>query len=229
MNGDSGLAVFIDFDDTLTTNNVAQAVLKRLVPEALAAHSHDYRAGKITFREYQERSFDAANVPTDELRSSAVELAILRQGIKEFVAIAEAGSVPVTVLSAGLDIYIQPVLQKHNLTGLPVISGSASRPESETGPFRYDYPFGSTSTNGCAGDWATCKCKALEQVPLGTKTVFVGDGSTSDVCAAGKADYVFARDRLLRQAEEKSISVTSFEDFTPITEFVENFSTVTKA
>lgn len=223
------IAVFMDFDDTLSTGNVAQMLLKHFAPEEFARCSARYRAGEITFREYQELSFDAVRAPVSELQKAAADRAQIRAGMTALIDAVSAIGDPVTVLSAGLDIYIQPVLQQHGLSNLDVICGSARRDRSDSGPFRYDYPFGSMQDSGCKGDWATCKCKALEQAGSNTKTVFVGDGSTSDACAAEKADHVFARDRLLRICNEKRVPATPFEDFTPVTEFINSLAVSTKA
>ncbi len=228
MTKDSRVAVFLDFDDTLTTENIAQLLLRSLAPQEFDRFSREYRAGKITFRDYQEFSFNAVNASLEEIKRLAADQAELRPGITELITAVEESDGTITVLSAGLDIYIEPVRQKHGFDSLNVICGTASRVNSDTGPFRYDYPFGSTAVNGCRGDWATCKCKALEQVESGTTKVFVGDGSTSDACVAEKADYVFARDRLLRICNELEIKATRFEDFAPVTEFVNSLTTSQK-
>ena len=210
----------MDFDDTLSTGNVAQMLLMRYAPEEFSSCSARYRADEISFREYQEQSFDAVPVSITEMQQTAANETEIRAGIEELLRVVDETNATLTVLSAGLDIYIRPVLERFGLSSVDLICGSATREPSRDGQFRYDYPFGSTESNGCKGDWATCKCKALEQVSGGTTTVFVGDGSTSDACAAEKADHVFARDRLLRICKEKRIPATPFEDFIPVTELL---------
>ncbi len=227
------IAVFADFDDTLTTQNVARFLLKRFAPEALDRYSGLYRAGEITFREYQELSFNAVRLPVTHMQDAAAEEIELRSGINELLAAVEEVGGTFTIASAGLRFYIEPVLKRHGLEEIDVVCGTATRGESDSEPFRYDYPFGETGDDSneerCRGDWATCKCKALEQAGEDAVTVFVGDGSTSDACVAPKADFVFARDRLLRICNEQGIAATPFEDFTPVTEFVTKLSAASKA
>ena len=225
MSSQARIAVFADFDDTLTTQNVAHFLLKRFAPEALKTYSSQYRAGEITFREYQERSFDAVIATVPEMQEAVSSEIELRQGIESMLDAIERAGGTFTITSAGLNFYIDPVLKRHGLEKLSVVSASATRSDSEGGPFSYDYPFDNTGEGPCQGDWATCKCKALKQAGDPTVNVFVGDGSTSDACAAGKADFVFARDRLLRICRETGIAATPFEDFTPVTEFVAKLST----
>ncbi len=229
MSGESRIAVFADFDDTLTTRNVAHFLLRRFAPEALERFSKQYRAGEITFREYQERCFDAVTAPVEELQEAAAENIELRPGLSELLEAVDSAGGTFTVASAGLDIYIEPVLRRHGLQHLGVVCGTATRHDSERANFGYDYPFGDAGEEPCRGDWATCKCKALTLAGDGATTVFVGDGSTSDACAAPKADHVFARDRLLRICNENGVTATPFEDFSPVTELVKQLSTEPQA
>lgn len=225
MSPQTRIAVFADFDDTLTTQNVAHLLLKRFAPQALAKYSSQYRAGEITFREYQEMAFNAVEVTVGEMQELAADEVELRSGLRELLEAVDAAGGKFTVASAGLHLYIDPVLERHELEQLSVVCGSAVRSGSESGEFRYDYPFTDATDQPCRGDWATCKCKALEQAGEDAVKVFVGDGSTSDACVAEKADYVFARDRLLRICEAAGIEVTPFEDFAPVTDLVVRLST----
>ncbi|MDA1296687.1 MAG: HAD-IB family phosphatase [Chloroflexi bacterium] len=229
------IAVFTDFDDTLTTQNVAQFLLRRFAPEAFAENSTRYRNGDITFREYQERSFNAVTSPVSEMQAAAADEIEMREGIPELAdAVAAAGGT-FTVASAGLRFYIDPVLRRHGLGHLPVVCGTASRDDVSfshgagrdagpgNGPFRYDYPFSAADgADGkpCRGDWATCKCKALGQAGDGVTTIFVGDGGTSDASVAPRADHVFARDRLLNICQEIGVDAAPFEDLRPVAAFV---------
>jgi 2-hydroxy-3-keto-5-methylthiopentenyl-1-phosphate phosphatase len=230
------VAVFADFDDTLTMVNVAQHLLRRFAPEALAKNSALFRNGEITFREYQERAFDAVTVPVTEMQAIVADEISLRDGAVELVdAVAEVNGT-FTVASAGLRLYIEPVLQRHGLGHVEIVCGTAIRNETSDGPisesFRYDYPFVNDSRSkveSCEGDWATCKCKALEQAGQGVTTIFVGDGSTSDACVAPKADHVFARDRLLDICNAEGINATPFENLHTVSDFVKSLADSTTA
>ena len=56
------------------------------------------------------------------------------------------------------------------------------------------------------------------------QTVFVGDGPRGDACAAARADFVFARGRLLRYCRQNNIPATPFENLDPVVEFVKTHS-----
>ena len=211
------LAVFLDFDDTVTVQNVAHSLFKRFIPEPAAKYTAMYRSGEITFREYQEKSFNAIDVPLELIQEAAALETTLRPGFDLLVRRLQQSGSPVTIVSAGLDLYIRPVLERAGFGALTLVCASATQNGTSGDRFRYDYSAGSGT---CSGDWATCKCAALESAERGAATVFVGDGSTSDVCAARKADYVFARERLLKHCRENGTTATPFEDFFTIAEFV---------
>ena len=63
------VAVFVDFDDTATTQNAAHYLLNRFAPEESKRLRSVYLAGKITFREYQEEAFNAVTKTTEEMRA----------------------------------------------------------------------------------------------------------------------------------------------------------------
>lgn len=210
-------AVFLDFDDTVTVRNAAHYVLNRFAPDALKRFRTMYLDGEIGFREYQERAFDAIQEPLSDIQNAVAEGIEIRPGLPELVDSVSACDGSITVVSAGLDIYIEPVLQRHGLGDARIACASAVRDGADTGAFRYDYSFGGEP---CAGDWATCKCRVIKLAPAEAVTVFAGDSETSDSCAAPNADHVFARDRLLTFCEANGIAATPFEDFYPVAEFV---------
>jgi 2-hydroxy-3-keto-5-methylthiopentenyl-1-phosphate phosphatase len=224
----TGIAVFADFDDTLTVQNAAHFLLERFAPEAMKKYSGMYRSGEITFREYQERSFDAVTTSVEEMQSVVAAEIQLRDGLRELLdAVSKAGG-SFTVVSAGLSFYIEPVLEANGMKALPVICGTAVKNAAEGASFRYDYPFKNAQNEPCLGQWATCKCRAIAEAGSGVTTVFVGDGNTSDACVAPKADFVFARDRLLRICVDSGIDAAPFEDFYPVAEFVRNFAATSR-
>lgn len=210
-------AVFLDFDDTVTVRNAAHLVLNKFAPDALKRFRGMYLDGEIGFREYQERAFDAIQEPLSDIQAAVAEGIEVRPGLRELVDAVRESDGSITVVSAGLDIYIEPVLKRHGLNDMQIACASAVRDGADTGAFRYDYSFGGQP---CDGDWATCKCRVIKLAPSGVVTVFAGDSETSDSCAAPNADHVFARDRLLTFCEANGITATPFEDFYPVAAFV---------
>jgi 2-hydroxy-3-keto-5-methylthiopentenyl-1-phosphate phosphatase len=137
------------------------------------------------------------------------------------VAAAGRSGAAFTVVSAGLDFYIRALLSREGHGKIPVIAVEArQKGGSDGGRIRYDYPAGQ---GRCAGDWAICKCRAVEAAKrCGRTVIFAGDGTRSDACAAAKADVVFARAKLLEHCRAEGIPVRPFEaDLYPLAEFLE--------
>ncbi|MCZ6539590.1 MAG: MtnX-like HAD-IB family phosphatase [Chloroflexi bacterium] len=217
--------IVCDFDDTLTTTNVARDLLRDFAPhDRLVEIRERYVSGEISFRLYQEQAFDLVGQTVARLSERAIANASIRPLAREtFEAVWNAGGT-VAIASAGLDIYIEPVLQKAGFDRADIYSGKVVSDPTEGPPFRYDYP---SAENTCKGDWVTCKCEVIRRLKRDDgerEVIFVGDGKLSDTCAAtNTADTVFATGQLLDFCVENGMEVTRFdEDFGPVLKYVTN-------
>jgi HAD superfamily phosphoserine phosphatase-like hydrolase len=219
--------VVFDFDGTLATTFVGGEMFRGHTPEEMfAVASKRYRAGDTSLREYQEEVFDLVDETTAEMSKRAVDTSTIRQFGNEICErVWEAGG-KVAVASAGLDFYIRPVLDSVGLDRIELHSGKVVSDPTNRPPFRYDYP---SFKNSCKGDWVTCKCEVInllknenEEEDGDIEVIFVGDGSTSDSCAAtNAADIVFATGRLLDYCRKNGIAATEFgDDLSPVLDYV---------
>lgn len=206
------LLVVCDFDDSAADCNAAQLLLTQFAgPEAESVQA-SYRSGSLPFREYQEEMFKTVIASVDELSTYARDNVNLRPGFAEAVEATRAAGGEFIVASAGIDFYIEPVLEAHGLADVPVLSvtGAPTSTDGATMSFRYDYP----SDREFCRDWAVCKCQPIERAnSSGEHVIFIGDGLRSDSCAAEKADTVFARTRLLEYCNDNDIEAIEFKDF----------------
>jgi 2,3-diketo-5-methylthio-1-phosphopentane phosphatase len=217
--------IVFDFDGTLATTFVGGEMFRGHTPEdKFAAASDRYKTNKTSLREYQEEVFDLVDEPTAEMSKRAVETSSIRRFGKEVCErVWEAGG-NVAVASAGLDFYIRPVLNNVGLDRIELHSGKIVSDPTDRPPFRYDYP---SFKKSCKGDWVTCKCEVINRLKnendvSDSEVIFVGDGSTSDVCAAtNAADVVFATGRLLDYCRKNGIAATEFgDDLSPVLDYV---------
>lgn len=217
-----------DFDDTLSTTNVARDLLAEYAPhDAVIKIRNRYASGEISFREYQEQAFDLVDRSVAQMSEQAAAKASIRPLAREtFEAVWSAGGT-VAVASAGLDFYINPVLKKAGLDRAGINCGRVVSDPAQSPPFRYDYPSRepSGSESPCKGDWVTCKCGVvcgLKKNGDESEVIFVGDGLLADTCAAANAaDTVFAAGRLLAYCQENGIEATEFgRDFGPVYSYV---------
>ncbi len=212
------IAIFCDFDETAAVQNVARLLLDRFAGGREKPHREAYLAGEISFKEYQERAFHETDATSHEMAAYVRENAALRPGFSECVAAARSVGAAFSIVSAGLDFYIHALLEREGHAGLTVTAVSVTEPPSAQGRFQYDYPWG---LGGCGANSTMCKCRTVEAAKdSGATVVFVGDGLTSDACAAAKADVVFARSKLLEHCTATGIPCTAFENLHPLAEFI---------
>ncbi|MGA3021878.1 MAG: HAD-IB family phosphatase [Thermoplasmata archaeon] len=206
--------VFLDFDGTLVEPNVAILVVEEFAPNGRqVARSIDLalKAQKMTLREAWEQ--EAAALPADrlpEMLDFIRKKAPLRAGARELLALLKKHDIRTTILSGGLDVFMDPVLDREEID-LPILSECATI--APNGGLRVLHPHGHPSCRLCG----ICKALAVRGAGDGPRTVFIGDGST-DRYGAEVADIVFARHRLLEYCRATAIPCFPFEDFDPVTE-----------
>ena len=127
------------------------------------------------------------------LPPSRVEKAVLRPGFERFIAACRDAGVPFVLCSAGLDVYIHPVLGRlaPALRAHVQVRCNEARCSSEG----LVVAFHGDGAHGGCGSCGFCKATVVEELRArGHRVAFVGDGS-ADRCGARAADAVFARRR----------------------------------
>ncbi|MBI2965430.1 MAG: HAD-IB family phosphatase [Chloroflexi bacterium] len=208
------MLVILDFDDTAAVENVARLLLDRFGDGAFSQIQAQYSQGKLPFRDYQESAFRSLPVDVPTLSAYAADAAHLRPGFKEAVEAAKFAGAEISIVSAGLDFYIKPVLDRYGYSGVPVTSVGTGGYRGHATAIQYTYP---PLRPDCPTEYAVCKCRVFEAARLaGREVVFVGDGMRSDACAAARASTVFARSRLLDHCRANGIPAQPFDDLYPL-------------
>jgi 2,3-diketo-5-methylthio-1-phosphopentane phosphatase len=196
----------VDFDETASEHNVAELLLGCFAQDGWKELQADFRAGAISLRTYQEEAYRKVPTSIEELASYAATHARLRAGFAELAEACRSSRTPITVVSGGLDFYVRAVLTRNNLSWLPFTSAVV---QQNADGLQFGYPH---TTESC---WQTCNCKC-QQVrrfqAQGYKVVYAGDGR-NDACPASKAQYVFARKRLLEHCAQEGLPHEPLEDF----------------
>ena len=204
------LALLVDFDDTAAAQNVAELLLERFGGDEWRETREQFRRGESNLRTYQEDAFATTEASQEEMEGYVAQEAELRQGFVNLVRYCLANDIQMAIASNGLTFYIRALLDQHHLTrDLPVY---AVESRGTPGDVNYSYPY---ATETC-WKWGNCKCKVLQEYrDKGYRVLFAGDG-TSDACAAGRADFVYARSKLLEHCREAGIPHVAFETFTTV-------------
>jgi len=209
------MRIFCDFDGTIAKLDTTDLVLTRLADPAWEVLEARWTCGEITAAECM-RGQIALIGGDDAALDDVLDSVELADGFVAFVAWCQANAVPLTVVSDGVDRFISRILDRHGLSHLPVVAnhlvGNALLGR------RLEQPW---SRAGCAAGSGVCKCQVAarsDEPTTGTRAlmVFIGDGR-SDFCVSGRADLLFARDKLAAYARSRAMPHHEFSDFHTIT------------
>jgi len=205
--------MLVDFDGTLVEPNVAIILVEEFCEDGpKVAHEIDelLHSGQITLREAWRRQVALLDPKRlSEMADWAVRNTPFREGAKELLALLGRHRIPTTIVSGGLDFYIDPIL-RHAGIDLPVFSDRI-RLDGD-GALELLHPYGHPTCRLCG----ICKAQLAHPFPAPPlRTAFAGDGST-DRYAAEVADIVFARRRLKLYCDKAKIPFFEFEDFHPV-------------
>ncbi len=204
----SGWTILCDFDGTISVEDVIDSLLDRFGRPGWEVLERDWRAGRIGSRECMAGQVSLLQMTCAELDAHLAELWI-DHAFPEFVAKARRLGAPIRIVSDGLDVAIRQMLARYGLDTLPLAANHLA-PAPPPRQWRLTSPF---QANGCRS--GTCKCACMAQArQTGAQTLLIGDG-VSDFCAADRADFVFAKHRLIehcRAAGIPYVPITGFED-----------------
>jgi 2-hydroxy-3-keto-5-methylthiopentenyl-1-phosphate phosphatase len=207
-----GWAVVCDFDGTALTEDLGDQVSRRFAGvEAWQRAEDEYRDGAFSFGELLRRIFEPITAGPEEIAAFARERAVFRDGFEDFVAACADAGRPFVVCSAGLDVYIRPVLARlpeRLQAHLELRSNAASC--SRAG-MRLDF-HRPARADGC-GHCGFCKGSVVRELQAGGHRVVVCGDGTADRCAADAADFTFATRRLVDHCRERGLPHRPFRDF----------------
>ncbi len=203
-------AIVCDFDGTATTEDIGDLVSQRYAGYATWRQAEDeYKEGRFGFGELLVRIFAPITASAEQIGAFARERAVLRPGLEELIGACRDAGRPFLVASAGLDVYIEPVLDRLPAVLRQHVQLRANRATCSPAGLRIAFH---PSPDGC-GRCGFCKGSVVRELKAqGHKVVVVGDGS-ADRCAADAADFVFATRRLLGHCRERGLPHRPFESF----------------
>jgi 2-hydroxy-3-keto-5-methylthiopentenyl-1-phosphate phosphatase len=207
------LAVICDFDGTVTTVDIAEAILKKFTGDGWYQFEKDYRAGKLASREALRRQFALVKATKGQIIGAALDSAKITPGFEDFVRYCQSRSIPFVVLSEGLDFYIERILAS---TGVDVEWHSNMGRFKENG-LEVEFLDNVEECNSC-GNCKLGRLKAMRK--RGWEIVYIGDGH-SDLCPAQVADHVLAKGALLTELRKRGVRCTKFGDFRDCARYLE--------
>ncbi len=213
------IALFCDFDGTITHTDLTDAVLETFALPEFKDWEQRWQDGEIGSQECLARQVELIQAECAELIAFARDFPI-DEGIFELDWHCTATGVPLTIVSDGIDLLIQTVLQRHGLSHIPIFSNQLHRDNNHK--FSLTFPYAHPTCLTRAG---TCKCAiALAPVLASSTIVYIGDG-LSDCCVAARAQKVFAKETLLAWRQQRHLACEPFTTLTQVARrlFPENF------
>jgi len=209
--------IFCDFDGTVTNNDNIIAIMKRFAPPEWEAIKDDILAERISIQQGVGRMFSLLPADRKEaITKYILQTAVVRDGFSEFVSYTRNNSIPLYIISGGIDFFVYPLLeglvdQEHIFCNGSDFSGKE---------IRILWPH--TCDEHCNNQCGCCKPSLLRKL-AGEEdyTIVIGD-SITDLQAAKLAHHVLARDFLLQKCIEQGIPHTPFTTFFDVIGFLES-------
>jgi 2-hydroxy-3-keto-5-methylthiopentenyl-1-phosphate phosphatase len=211
-------AVQIDFDGTVTEEDVSFMLLDHYVGDAWHAVHEEHEAGRISVGVFNKRVFAMVRAGRRAMTELvlASERVRVRPGFKELLDYCDKKGYKTLIVSNGLTFYIEALLKKIGIAGLEV--HAAENVFSPAGvKVRYIGPDGKELDAGFKEAYTRVLCKQGYQV------VYVGDGK-SDIYPSRRARYVCATANLLQRCLEEKIACYPFKDFFDVIKVLEKLS-----
>jgi 2-hydroxy-3-keto-5-methylthiopentenyl-1-phosphate phosphatase len=209
------LKVFVDFDGTITLEDVGEAIFKNFgEPEKVNRIIVDLLSDKISSRQCWDELCNSINVISKIELDAFVDQLDVDPTFILFVKFCAENNIEVIVLSDGFDYYINKLFDKAGLAGIKYYSNKLF--VEEQGKLRAEYPYFDCDSPTSAN----CKRNhIINHSGDDDYTIYIGDGN-SDKDAAQYCDFIFAKTDLARFCSMEKISFYPFQNFTDITKKV---------
>jgi 2-hydroxy-3-keto-5-methylthiopentenyl-1-phosphate phosphatase len=198
----------LDFDGTITTEDASEAMLAAFADPSWIEIDLSYARGEIGVAELMNREYALVRVGQIELRDFVLGRIEVRPRFREFADWAKGQGIELVLLSAGLDFYIEAVLEHEGIGGYFT---RAYYLQTEFGPegIRCRLP----SLKRPLEPLADYKRAVVEELrERGRRIAYAGDGDT-DRLAAEASDLVFARRKLAAHFRGAGRPFVPFESF----------------
>ncbi|MBM2845523.1 MAG: phosphoserine phosphatase [Bacteroidetes bacterium] len=216
------LKLFIDFDGTITRQDVGNVFFRRFGGVECDEAVREYRAGALSATGCFEREV-AALGKLDVIEATRfVRGQEIDSSFKSFVEFCRNRHLEFYIVSDGLDYYIREILEAHGISGVSFFANAL-----EIGPVDGEgksnatirFPFRDSECTRCA----CCKRNVMLSLAGDDDVIgYVGEGY-SDHCPVQYADLVFAKDELQKFCQRENISYYLYSSFS---EIVDRLSTL---
>ena len=203
------LVVLTDFDGTLAREDVGYLILTKFARPGWRETLALWKKGLIGSGECHLRNYTDMSTTGEELLSQVIQ-AEIDPCFPEFYQYLKEKDIPISIVSDGFDLYIEPILQKYQLNKIDLYSNKMVYNEISR-KYEMNFPGKHPTCYKCAN----CKARVVQGfLNKGKRVIYIGD-SYSDYYAASISDLTFAKKRLkeyCKKEEKKFIPYQGFGD-----------------
>jgi 2,3-diketo-5-methylthio-1-phosphopentane phosphatase len=217
----SMIKVFIDFDGTITRQDVGDTMFETFGGKKCLKFIQDYREGKLSALDcFRKECLSCGEVNKKEL-DGFIDSQEIDRSFKIFLNFCNDQELSYHIVSDGMDYYIQRILERNCLSDVPYFTNHLDlEPLDGTTRvlFKPSFPFTDEVCDRCAF------CKRNHILTLCNDDdiiVYIGEGY-SDHCPVRYADIVFAKDDLQKYCHQENISYFEYRTFADIIERMTN-------
>jgi 2-hydroxy-3-keto-5-methylthiopentenyl-1-phosphate phosphatase len=207
--------IFIDFDGTITTQDVGDAMFETFGGRKCLDFIGEYRDGDISAVECFRRECAECTGTDKNALDTFLDSQKIDSTFSEFLEFCSTNKFQYFVLSDGMDYYIDRILSRHQITGVSYFSNHLDLVPMNGDSkimFQPSFPFTDETCDRCA-----C-CKRNKMLTLSADEdviIYIGEGY-SDRCPVRYADIVFAKDELLNYCRRENISYFEYRTFADV-------------
>jgi len=204
------IRVFCDFDGTVCLQDVGEQFFLKYAGEKAKQSIQRLLKDKITMQQWLTELFEAIPSISQEEYFNFVDQFIVDPRFIEFVRFCKTQEIPIMVLSDGQDAYIERVLANADLKKVPFFANHTEfLSVNGRNKIAVSFPHTDAECNLCGN----CKRNHILNASADDDIiVYVGDGY-SDRCPVKYADFVFAKQQLVKHCQEQNITYFEFNHF----------------
>jgi 2-hydroxy-3-keto-5-methylthiopentenyl-1-phosphate phosphatase len=203
-------AVQIDFDGTVTEEDVSFLLLDTYVGSVWREHLKEYSSGKIPVGAFNKKVFGMMQADRQTMTEMVLtsERVIIRPGFRELLEYCAGKGYKIVIVSNGLRFYIEAILENLGVAGINSLEIYAARNEFYPGGVKVAY-IGPDGTELEAGFKEAYTEMLVKQ---GYRVIYMGNGD-SDIYPSRRAKHVFATAQLLKRCRAENLDCFPFNDF----------------
>jgi 2-hydroxy-3-keto-5-methylthiopentenyl-1-phosphate phosphatase len=209
---EKSIKIFSDFDGTITIKDVGDTMFETFGGKQCLDFIELYREERISAVKCFQLECEACGSVDKKELDDFLDSQVIDESYLEFVIFCNEHGFSHSILSDGMDYYIQRILDNNSVGNVPFYSNKLEFIPIENSKrvrFKPSFPYTDEVCDRCA----CCKRNIILTMSSDEDVIiYIGEGY-SDRCPARYADIVFAKDELLRYCQQENISFFEYKSF----------------